>query len=169
MSVSQELQRYGLNLDIINIVQEYLYKMKYEDVMDELKGEQTNFTDDIINYAENIADSISITRIMNITYYQDNNEWNFPFSIEEKFGGDLLFHNENYIPFWWFRTNMATEIYINMMEYYDYTILRIVDRVIVGILSRNRLQYTRSIEGWVIGYGVRFKNSFVNIKVIGEN
>ena len=166
-----ELQGYGLNLDIIDIIQGYVSKMNHADVLDELKEDQKNFTEDIINYAEDIADTISITRIRNIAYNQDDDDrgWNFPFSIEEKFEGDLIFHDNNEIPFWWFRKNTAIEIYIDMLEHYDYDALRAKDRIIVGILNRNGLKYTRSIEGWVIGYGVRYKNSFVNIRLIGEN
>lgn len=169
MSVLRELQRYGLGSDIAGIIQEYVSKMNHADVLDELKEDQKNFTEDIINYAEDIADTISITRIRNIADNQDDRGWNFPFSIEEKFEGDLIFHNDNEIPFWWFRKNTAIEIYIDMLEYYEYDALRAADRIIIGNLNRNGLKYTRSIEGWVIGYGVRYKNSFVNIRLIGEN
>jgi hypothetical protein len=56
-----------------------------------------------------------------------------------------------------------------MLEYYEYDTLRAADTIIIGNLNRNGLKYTRSIGGWVIGYGVRYKNSFVNIRLIGEN
>lgn len=164
-----ELQEYGLNLDIIDIIQGYVSKMNHADVLDELKEDQKNFTEDIINYAEDIADTISITRIRNIVYNQDDRGWNFPFSIEEKFEGDLIFHDNNEIPFWWFRKNTAIEIYIDMLEHYDYDALRATDRIIIGILNRSGLPYRTSIEGWIIGYELRYKNSFVNIRLIGEN
>ena len=165
----KELKGYGLNLDIIDIIQGYVSKMNHADVLDELKEDQKNFTEDIINYAEDIADSISITRIRNIVYNQDDRGWNFPFSIEEKFEGDSIFHDDNEIPFWWFRKNTAIEIYIDMLEHYDYDALRASDRIIIGILNRSGLSYRTSIEGWIIGYELRYKNSFVNIRLIGEN
>lgn len=185
---SSILGEFGLNKDIISIIKTYVSRMEYNDVLDDLKEEQKNFIDRIIDYSTDFSYDISISSIMNPTnpmnrsFDEIKERWDFPYSLIDLFDGDIdfqtpqtfqvtedLYESKETVPFWIFRKNIAIEVMVDLNEHYDYDVLRSLDRTITGFLRFNGIQYSRALEGWNISYGISFRNSFVIIRLIGEN
>lgn len=153
--------------DVNSIISSYVYQLtSTNDVIEELRTLQNkNFCDDLIQKVSIYSVFIGVSTLRNISNPLDMLfiDTYIPLREQIEFSREII-EDTNEIPFWWLEQNMVITITVELREFYDYDILRHTDRIITEELD----VYLRMMDGWNSVYIIKYKNCFLEIRIIGQ-
>ena len=157
-----------------SIISSYVYQLtNTNEVIEELKTLQNkNFCNDLIQKVSIHSEFIGVSTLRNISNYPEvlSIDTYIPLREQIEFSREVI-EDSNEISYWWLEQNMVITITVELEEFYDYDILRHTDRIItkkLDVYNREYSGYLRMMDGWNLVYIMKYKNCFLEIRVIGQ-